>query len=106
MVNFDPRIDYSKEASKTFDEYRNMKKEEQQKEKERLSEPICYARLKFDSLTEDMEERVKEFHKENKEKLWSEGVVTRGYSDSYLGWRSQGFFLPKSLIDFLALNPK
>lgn len=26
MVNFDPRIDYSKEASKTFDEYRNMKK--------------------------------------------------------------------------------
>lgn len=106
MVNFDPRIDYSKEASKTFDEYRNMKKEEQQKEKERLSEPIYYARLKFDSLTEDMEGRVKEFHKENKEKLWSEGVVTRGYSDSYLGWRSQGFFLPKNLIDFLALNPK
>ena len=35
MVNFDPRIDYSKEASKTFDEYRNMKKEEQQKEKEK-----------------------------------------------------------------------
>ena len=106
MVNFDPRIDYSKEASKTFDEYRNMKKEEQQKEKERLSEPVCYARLKFNSLTEDMEGRVKEFHKENKDELWSEGIVTRGYSDSYLGWRSQGFFLPKSLVDFLALNPK
>lgn len=26
MVNFDPRIDYSKEASKTFDEYRQMQK--------------------------------------------------------------------------------
>ena len=63
MVRFDPSIEYSKEASKIFNEYDEMKREEQRKERERLSESIAYAMLKLDLLTEDMEERVKVFYK-------------------------------------------
>lgn len=105
MVRFDPSIEYSKEASKIFNEYDEMKREEQRKERERLSESIAYAMLKLDLLTEDMEERVKEFYKENGNELTSSnGIITREYHNCYLSGRSGEMFLPKKLIDFLKTN--
>lgn len=106
MVRFDPSVDYSKEASEVFDEYGKMKREEQQKEKERLSEPIAYATLKLDSLTEDMEGRVKEFYDKHDRELNGDGVITREYHARYLSGRSGRVFLPKNLIDFFRLNPE
>jgi hypothetical protein len=105
MVRFDPSIEYSKEASKIFNEYDEMKREEQRKERERLSESIAYAMLKLDLLTEDMEERVKEFYKKNNDELTSSnGIITREYHNYYLSGRSGEMFLPKKLIDFLKIN--
>ena len=107
MVRFDPSIEYSKEASKIFNEYDEMKREEQRKERERLSESIAYAMLKLDLLTEDMEERVKEFYKKNNDELTSgNGIITREYHNCYLSGRSGEMFLPKKLIDFLKTNPE
>lgn len=107
MVRFDPSIEYSKEASKIFNEYDEMKREEQRKERERLSESIAYAMLKLDLLTEDMEERVKEFYKKNNDELTSSnGIITREYHNCYLSGRSGKMFLPKKLIDFLKTNPE
>lgn len=107
MVRFDPSIEYSKEASKIFNEYDEMKREEQRKERERLSESIAYAMLKLDLLTEDMEERVKEFYKKNNNELTSSnGIITREYHNCYLSGRSGEMFLPKKLIDFLKTNPE
>ena len=106
MVRFDPSIEYSKEASKIFNEYDEMKREEQRKERERLSESIAYAMLKLDLLTEDMEERVKEFYDKHDRELNGDGVITREYHARYLSGRSGRVFLPKSLIDFFRLNPK
>ena len=107
MVRFDPSIEYSKEASKIFNEYDEMKREEQRKERERLSESIAYAMLKLDLLTEDMEERVKEFYKKNNDELTSSnGIITREYHNCYLSGRSGEMFLPKKLIDFLKTNPE
>ena len=65
MVNFDPIISYSDEASKVFEEYRELKKQQEKAEKERFPKAIAYATLKLDTLTEDMNERVKEFYKDN-----------------------------------------
>ena len=105
MVRFDPSVEYSKEASKIFNEYDEMKREEQRKERERLSESIAYAMLKLDLLTEDMEERVKEFYKKNNDELTSSnGIITREYHNCYLSGRSGEMFLPKKLIDFLKTN--
>ena len=107
MVRFDPSIEYSKEASKIFNEYDEMKREEQRKERERLSESIAYAMLKLDLLTEDMEERVKEFYKKNNDELTSSnGIITHEYHNRYLSGRSGEMFLPKKLIDFLKTNPE
>lgn len=107
MVRFDPSIEYSKEASKIFNEYDEMKREEQRKERERLSESIAYAMLKLDLLTEDMEERVKEFYKKNNDELTSSnGIITREYHNCYLSGRSGEMFLPKKLVDFLKINPE
>ena len=107
MVRFDPSIEYSKEASKIFNEYDEMKREEQRKERERLSESIAYAMLKLDLLTEDMEERVKEFYKKNNDELTSSnGIITHEYHNCYLSGRSGEMFLPKKLIDFLKTNPE
>ena len=84
-----------------------MKREEQRKERERLSESIAYAMLKLDLLTEDMEERVKEFYKKNNDELTSSnGIITREYHNCYLSGRSGEMFLPKKLIDFLKTNPE
>ena len=68
---------------------------------------IAYATLKLDNLTEDMEERVKEFYKDNKDKLCYSGeIITREYCSQYLSGRRGEFFLTKSLINFLQLNPE
>ena len=66
MVRFDPSISYSDKASEIFSQYRKLKEEQQKNEQDRLSEPIGYATLKLDLLTEDMKERVETFFKENK----------------------------------------
>lgn len=107
MVNFDPIISYSDEASKVFKEYRELKKQQEKAEKNCLSKAIAYAMLKLDALTEDMDERVKEFYKDNKDKLCdSEEIITRGYFNQYLSGRRGEWFLTKNLINFLQLNPK
>ena len=107
MVNFDPIISYSDEASKVFEEYRELKKQQEKAEKERLSKAIAYAMLKLDALTEDMNERVKEFYKDNKDKLCdSEEIITREYFKQYLSGRRGEWFLTEGLINFLQLNPE
>lgn len=107
MVRFDPSISYSDEASEIFDEYRKLKNEQEKKEKSRLSEPIGYATLNLELITEDVEECVKEFYKKNVSELTSsEGIITREYHNRYLSGRSGEVFLTKKLIDFLKLNPK
>lgn len=107
MVNFDPIISYSDEASEVFKEYRKLKEQQEKAEKNRLSKAIAYAMLKLDALTEDMDERVKEFYKDNKDKLCdSEEIITREYFKQYLSGRRGEWFLTEGLINFLQLNPE
>ena len=68
---------------------------------------IAYATLKLDALTEDMDERVKEFYKDNKDKLCDSGeIITREYFNQYLSGRRGELFLTENLINFLQLNPE
>lgn len=107
MVRFEPTISYSDEASKIFKEYRELKDKQEKAEKTRLSKVISYATLKLDTLTEDMDERVKEFYKDNKDKLCYSGeIITREYCSQYLSGRRGEFFLTEDLINFLQLNPE
>lgn len=107
MVRFEPTISYSDEASKIFKEYRELKDKQEKAEKTRLSEVVAYATLKLDTLTEDMNERVKEFYKDNKDKLCDSGeIITREYFNQYLSGRRGEFFLTEDLINFLKLNPE
>lgn len=107
MVRFEPTISYSDEASKIFKEYRELKDKQEKAEKTRLSKVIAYATLKLDTLTEDMNERVKEFYKDNKDKLCYSGeIITREYCSQYLSGRRGEFFLTEDLINFLKLNPE
>jgi hypothetical protein len=107
MGRFDPNISYSDEASKIFREYRELKDKQEKVEKTRLSKVIAYATLKLDTLTEDMNERIKEFYKDNKDKLCYSGeIITREYCNQYLSGRRGEFFLTEGLINFLQLNPE
>lgn len=107
MGRFDPNISYSDEASKIFREYRELKDKQEKAEKTRLSKVIAYATLKLNTLTEDMNERVKEFYKDNKDKLCYSGeIITREYCSQYLSGRRGEFFLTEDLINFLKLNPE
>lgn len=107
MVRFDPSISYSDEASEIFSQYRKLKEEQDKKEKARLSEPIGYATLKLDLLTEDMKERVEAFFKENGRKIeYSGEIITPKYYNQYLSKRWEKRFLSQRLINFFKLNPK
>ena len=107
MGRFDPNISYSDEASKIFREYRELKDKQEKAEKTRLSKVIAYATLRLDLITEDMEERVKKFYKENKDELCYGGkIITREYCNQYLSGRRGEFFLTKGLINFLQLIPE
>ena len=107
MVRFEPTISYSDEASKIFKEYRELKDKQEKAEKTRLSKVVTYATLKLDTLTEYMDERVKEFYKDNKDKLCYSGeIITREYCSQYLSGRRGEFFLTEDLINFLQLNPE
>lgn len=107
MVRFDPTISYSDEASEIFSEYRKLKNEQEKKEKDRLSEPIGYATLKLDLLTEDMKERVEAFFEENKHDFEYGGeIITREYYRKYLSKHFGKCFLDQILIDFFKVNPE
>ena len=107
MVRFDPTISYSDEASEIFSEYRKLKNEQEKKEKDRLSEPIGYATLKLDLLTEDMKERVEAFFEENKHDFeYSGEIITREYYRKYLSKHFGKCFLDQGLIDFFKVNPE
>lgn len=107
MVRFDPTISYSDEASEIFSEYRKLKDEQEKKEKDRLSEPIGYATLKLDLLTEDMKERVEAFFEENKHDFEYGGeIITREYYRKYLSKHFGKCFLDQILIDFFKVNPE
>lgn len=107
MVNFNPSISYSDEASDIFYEYRKLKEKQEKEAKNHLSEPIGYAMLNLELITDDVEGRVQEFHENNGSKLTSsDGIITREYHNRYLSGRSGEVFLTKSLIDFLELNPE
>lgn len=107
MVRFDPTISYSDEASEIFSEYRKLKDEQEKKEKDRLSEPIGYATLKLDLLTEDMKERVESFFEENKHDFEYGGeIITREYYRKYLSKHFGKCFLDQILIDFFKANPE
>ena len=107
MVRFDPTISYSDEASEIFSEYRKLKNEQEKKEKDRLSEPIGYATLKLDLLTEDMKERVEAFFEENKHDFEYGGeIITREYYRKYLSKHFGKCFLDQGLIDFFKVNPE
>ena len=107
MVRFDPTISYSDEASEIFSEYRKLKDEQEKKEKDRLSEPIGYATLKLDLLTEDMKERVEAFFEENKHDFEYGGeIITREYYRKYLSKHFGKCFLDQRLIDFFKVNPE
>ena len=107
MVRFDPSISYSDEASEIFSQYRKLKEEQQKNEQDRLSEPIGYATLKLDLLTEDMKERVETFFKENKHDFEYGGeIITREYYRKYLSKHFGKCFLDQILIDFFKANPE
>lgn len=107
MVRFEPSISYSDEASEIFSQYRKLKEEQQKNERGRLSEPIGYATLKLDLLTEDMKERVEAFFKENDRKIeYSGEIVTPEYYNQYLNKHWGKCFLSQKLINFFKLNPK
>ena len=107
MVRFDPSISYSDKASEIFSQYRKLKEEQQKNEQDRLSEPIGYATLKLDLLTEDMKERVETFFKENKHDFEYGGeIITREYYRKYLSKHFGECFLTQGLIDFFKVNPE
>lgn len=107
MVNFNPSISYSDEASDIFYEYRKLKEKQEKEAKNHLSEPIGYAMLNLELITDDVEGRVQEFHENNSSELTSsDGIITREYHNRYLSGRSGEVFLTKSLINFLELNPE
>lgn len=107
MVKFDPSISYSDEASKIFSDYRKLKEEQQKNERDRLSEPIGYATLKLNLLTEDMKERVEAFFEENKHDFeYSGEIITREYYRKYLSEHFGKCFLDQGLIDFFKVNPE
>lgn len=107
MVRFDPSISYSDEASEIFSQYRKLKEEQQKNKQDRLSEPIGYATLKLDLLTEDMKERVETFFKENKHDFEYGGeIITREYYRKYLSKHFGECFLTQGLIDFFKVNPE
>ncbi|MCY7187331.1 hypothetical protein [Streptococcus gallolyticus] len=107
MVKFDPSISYSDEASEIFSKYRKLKEEQQKNERNRLSEPIGYATLKLDLLTEDMKERVEAFFEENKHDFeYSGEIITREYYRKYLSKHFGKCFLDQGLIDFFKVNPE
>ena len=107
MGRFDPNISYSDEASKVFREYRELKDKKEKAEKTRFSKAIAYATLRIDLITEDMEERVKKFYKDNKNELCYGGeIITCEYCNQYLSGRRGEFFLTEGLINFLQLNPE
>lgn len=107
MVRFNPSISYSDEASEIFSQYRKLKEEQQKNEQDRLSEPIGYATLKLDLLTEDMKERVETFFKENKHDFEYGGeIITREYYRKYLSKHFGECFLTQGLIDFFKVNPE
>lgn len=107
MGRFDPNISYSDEASKVFREYRELKDKQEKAEKTRFSKAIAYATLRIDLITEDMEERVKKFYKDNKNELCYGGeIITCEYCNQYLSGRRGEFFLTEGLINFLQLNPE
>ena len=107
MVKFDPSISYSDEASKIFSDYRKLKEEQQKNERDRLSEPIGYATLKLNLLTEDMKERVEAFFEENKHDFeYSGEIITREYYRKYLSKHFGKCFLDQGLIDFFKVNPE
>lgn len=107
MVNFNPSISYSDEASDIFYEYRKLKEKQEKEAKNHLSEPIGYAMLNLELITDDVEGRVQEFHENNGSELTSsDGIITREYHNRYLSGRSGEVFLTKSLINFLELNPE
>ena len=107
MVRFDPSISYSDEASEIFSQYRKLKEKQQKNEQDRLSEPIGYATLKLDLLTEDMKERVETFFKENKHDFEYGGeIITREYYRKYLSKHFGECFLTQGLIDFFKVNPE
>ena len=107
MVNFNPSISYSDEASDIFYKYRKLKEKQEKEAKNHLSEPIGYAMLNLELITDDVEGRVQEFHENNGSELTSsDGIITREYHNRYLSGRSGEVFLTKSLIDFLELNPE
>lgn len=107
MVRFNPSISYSDEASEIFSQYRKLKEEQQKNEQDRLSEPIGYATLKLELLTEDMKERVETFFKENKHDFEYGGeIITREYYRKYLSKHFGECFLTQGLIDFFKVNPE
>ena len=107
MVRFDPSISYSDKASEIFSQYRKLKEEQQKNERGRLSEPIGYATLKLDLLTENMKERVEAFFKENDRKIeYSGEIITPEYYNQYLNKHWGKCFLSQKLINFFKLNPK
>ena len=70
-------------------------------------EPIGYATLKLDLLTEDMKERVETFFKENKHDFEYGGeIITREYYRKYLSKHFGECFLTQGLIDFFKVNPE
>ena len=86
---------------------RKLTEEQQQNERDRLSEPIGYAMLKLDLLTEDMKGRVEAFFKENERKIeYSGEIVTPEYYNQYLNKHWGKCFLSQKLINFFKLNPK
>lgn len=107
MGRFDPNISYSDEASKVFREYHELKDKQEKAEKTRFSKAIACATLRVDLITEDMEERVKKFYKDNKNELCYGGeIITCEYCNQYLSGRRGEFFLTEGLINFLQLNPE
>ena len=107
MVNFNPSISYSDEASDIFYEYRKLKEKQEKEAKNHLSEPIGYAMLNLELITDDVEGRVQEFHENNSSELTSsDGIITREYHNRYLSGRSGEVFLTKNLINFLKFNPE
>lgn len=107
MVNFNPSISYSDEASDIFYEYRKLKEKQEKEAKNHLSEPIGYAMLNLELITDDVEGRVQEFHENNGSELTSsDGIITREYHNRYLSGRSGEVFLTKNLINFLKFNPE
>ena len=107
MAVFTPRIRYSDEASKVFQEFRDyeyQKKKNQGKDIEGREENVGYATIDWSHFDDKSAEKSDLFFKENKDELTDGKLITIEEYNAL--FKRPTVFFSEKLIDWLKLNPE